>query len=136
MACRSASAASRTIRAEALRQSKAGHGRCAQTGPSRCVMMGLDQAACCRHRACGPHWPPPCSAMVKALPGRAARVRRDGTRPAFHSQCSRGWGSVEVRLTEPKTNADLDTLEQWLQSSSVTPSPLIGLARVKTGSVG
>jgi hypothetical protein len=30
-------------------------------------------------------------------------------------------GIAAIRLTAAETNADLDTLEQWLQSSSPTP---------------
>ncbi|WP_205526836.1 hypothetical protein [Synechococcus sp. SynAce01] len=41
--------------------------------------------------------------------------------PAFISHLSR-LGIPVIRLTEAETNADLDTLEQWLQSSSVTPA--------------
>jgi hypothetical protein len=31
-------------------------------------------------------------------------------------------GIPAIRLTAAETNADLDTLEQWLQSSSATPA--------------
>jgi hypothetical protein len=32
-------------------------------------------------------------------------------------------GIAAIRLTEAETRADLDTLEQWLPSSSATPAP-------------
>jgi predicted HTH domain antitoxin len=32
-------------------------------------------------------------------------------------------GIAAIRLTDAETRADLDTLEQWLQSSSPTPAP-------------
>jgi hypothetical protein len=41
---------------------------------------------------------------------------------AFISHLSR-LGIPVIRLTEAETSADLDTLEQWLQSSSATPAP-------------
>jgi hypothetical protein len=40
----------------------------------------------------------------------------------FISHLSR-LGIEAIRLTAAETNADLDTLEQWLQSSSLTPAP-------------
>jgi predicted HTH domain antitoxin len=47
---------------------------------------------------------------------RAARVAQMET-SAFSSHLSR-LGIPVIRLSEAETNADLDTLEQWLQSSS------------------
>jgi predicted HTH domain antitoxin len=41
---------------------------------------------------------------------------------SFISHLSR-LGIPAIRLTAADTNADLDTLEQWLQSSSPTPAP-------------
>jgi predicted HTH domain antitoxin len=32
-------------------------------------------------------------------------------------------GIAAIRLTDAETRSDLDTLEQWLQSSSPTPAP-------------
>ena len=52
---------------------------------------------------------------------RAARVAQMGT-AAFISHLSR-LGIPVIRLTEAETSTDLDTLEQWLQSSSATPAP-------------
>jgi hypothetical protein len=40
---------------------------------------------------------------------------------AFISHLSR-LGIPVIRLSEAETNTDLDTLEQWLQSSSATPA--------------
>ena len=50
---------------------------------------------------------------------RAARVAAMDT-ASFLSHLSR-LGIEAIRLTAAETNADLDTLEQWLQSSSLTP---------------
>ena len=52
---------------------------------------------------------------------RAARVAAMDT-ATFISHLSR-LGIEAIRLTAAETNADLDTLEQWLQSSSLTPVP-------------
>jgi predicted HTH domain antitoxin len=52
---------------------------------------------------------------------RAARVAEIDT-ATFIAHLSR-LGIAAIRLTEADTNADLDTLEQWLQSSSTTPAP-------------
>jgi predicted HTH domain antitoxin len=52
---------------------------------------------------------------------RAARVA-DMDVACFISHLSR-LGIAAVRLTAAETIADLDTLEQWLQSSSPTPAP-------------
>ena len=52
---------------------------------------------------------------------RAARVAEIDT-ATFIAHLSR-LGIAAFRLTEADTNADLDTLEQWLQSSSATPAP-------------
>jgi hypothetical protein len=52
---------------------------------------------------------------------RAARVAEIDT-ATFIAHLSR-LGIAAIRLTEADTNADLDTLEQWLQSSSATPAP-------------
>jgi predicted HTH domain antitoxin len=41
---------------------------------------------------------------------------------SFISHLSR-LGIPAIRLTAAETSADLDTLEQWLQSSSPTPAP-------------
>jgi predicted HTH domain antitoxin len=52
---------------------------------------------------------------------RAARVAEMDT-AIFIAHLSR-LGIAAIRLTEAETRADLDTLEQWLQSSSATPAP-------------
>ncbi|MEB3263945.1 MAG: UPF0175 family protein [Synechococcus sp.] len=52
---------------------------------------------------------------------RAARVAQMDT-AGFISHLSR-LGIPVIRLTAAETHADLDTLEQWLQSSSATPAP-------------
>ena len=52
---------------------------------------------------------------------RAARVA-DMDTATFIAHLSR-LGIAAIRLTEAYTNADLDTLEQWLQSSSAMPAP-------------
>ena len=52
---------------------------------------------------------------------RAARVAYMDT-ATFIAHLSR-LGIAAIRLTEADTNADLDTLEQWLQSSSAMPAP-------------
>ena len=52
---------------------------------------------------------------------RAARVAAMDM-ATFLSHLSR-LGIEAIRLTAAETNADLDTLEQWLQSSSLTPVP-------------
>ena len=51
---------------------------------------------------------------------RAARVAEMDV-ASFISHLSR-LGIPAIRLTAAETNADLDTLEQWLQSSSPTPA--------------
>jgi hypothetical protein len=51
---------------------------------------------------------------------RAAHVAGLGV-SSFISHLSR-LGIPAIRLTAVETNSDLDTLEQWLQSSSPTPA--------------
>ncbi|MFM9104252.1 MAG: UPF0175 family protein [Cyanobium sp.] len=51
---------------------------------------------------------------------RAARVAEMDV-ASFISHLGR-LGIPAIRLTAAETNADLDTLEQWLQSSSATPA--------------
>ena len=52
---------------------------------------------------------------------RAARVAEMDV-ASFISHLGR-LGIPVIRLTAEETNADLETLEQWLQSSSPTPAP-------------
>ncbi|MEB3202018.1 MAG: UPF0175 family protein [Synechococcus sp.] len=84
------------------------------------VLMGLDQDGLLQA-------PGVRAALATALfrdgelsLARAARVAAMDT-ATFISHLSR-LGIPVIRLTEAETNADLDTLEQWLESSSVTPA--------------
>ncbi len=84
------------------------------------VLMGLDQDGLLQA-------PGVRAALATALfrdgelsLARAARVAAMDT-ATFIYHLSR-LGIPVIRLTEAETNADLDTLEQWLESSSVTPA--------------
>jgi predicted HTH domain antitoxin len=84
------------------------------------VLMGLDQDGLLQA-------PGVRAALATALfrdgelsLARAARVAAMDT-ATFISHLSR-LGIPVIRLTEAETNADLDTLEHWLESSSVTPA--------------
>jgi predicted HTH domain antitoxin len=84
------------------------------------VLMGLDQDGLLQA-------PGVRAALATALfrdgelsLARAARVAAMDTATII-SHLSR-LGIPVIRLTEAETNADLDTLEQWLESSSVTPA--------------
>ncbi len=106
--------------AEAIRQSKQGMVVVLNRDYPDAVLMGLDQGGLLQE-------PGVRAAQATALfrdgelcLARAARVAAMDT-ATFISHLSR-LGIPVIRLTEAETNADLDTLEQWLESSSVTPA--------------
>lgn len=107
--------------AEALRQAKQGLVVVLNRDHPDAVLLGLDQEGLLQA-------PGVRAALATALfregelsLSRAARVAQlDIAR--FISHLSR-LGIAAIRLTEAETNADLDTLEQWLESSSATPAP-------------
>ena len=106
--------------AEALRQAKAGPVVVLNRNNPDAVLLGLEQGGLLQS-------PGVRAALATALfrEGELSLVRAahvaemDVTR--FIAHLSR-LGIAAIRLTAAETNADLDTLEQWLQSSSPTPA--------------
>ena len=107
--------------AEALRQAKNAMVVVLKGDHPDALLVGLDQGGLLEA-------PGVRAALATALfregelsMARAARVAEIDT-ATFIAHLSR-LGIAAIRLTEADTNADLDTLEQWLQSSSTTPAP-------------
>jgi predicted HTH domain antitoxin len=106
--------------AEALRQSKQGVVVVLNRDHPDAVLMGLDQGGLLQAPGVRPALATALFRDGELSLARAARVAQMDT-SAFISHLSR-LGNPVIRLTEAETNADLDTLEQWLQSSSATPA--------------
>ena len=107
--------------AEALRQAKDDMVVVLNRDHPDALLVGLDQGGLLQA-------PGVMAALATALfrdgelsLARAARVA-DMDTATFIAHLSR-LGIAAIRLTEADTNADLDTLEQWLQSSSAMPAP-------------
>ena len=104
----------------------------AQAQSGRCPSPGPQQpggGAQSRPSRCGADWPGAGvrAALATALfrdgelsLARAARVAEMDV-ASFIARLGR-LGIPAIRLTAAESNADLDTLEQWLQSSSPTPA--------------
>ena len=106
--------------AAALRQAKAGPVVVLNRDNPDALLIGLEQGGLLQA-------PGVRAALATALfrdgelsLTRAAHVA-DMDVASFISHLSR-LGIPAIRLTAAETNADLDTLEQWLQSSSPTPA--------------
>jgi predicted HTH domain antitoxin len=106
--------------AEALRQSKQGVVVVLNRDHPDAVLMGLDHGDLLQAPGVRPALATALFRDGELSLARAARVAQMGT-SAFISHLSR-LGIPVIRLSEAETNADLDTLEQWLQSSSATPA--------------
>jgi predicted HTH domain antitoxin len=106
--------------AEALRQSKQGMVVVLNRDNPDAVLMGLDQGGLLQAPGVRPALATALFRDGELSLARAARVAEMDI-AAFISHLSR-LGIPVIRLTEAETNADLDTLEQWLQSSSATPA--------------
>ncbi len=107
--------------AEALRQSKQDMVVVLNRDQPDALLIGLDQDGLLQT-------PGVRAALATALfrdgelsLSRAARVAQMDT-AGFISHLSR-LGIPVIRLSAAASQADLDTLEQWLQSSSATPAP-------------
>jgi predicted HTH domain antitoxin len=107
--------------AEALRQAKAGPVVVLNRDNPDAVLIGLQPGGLLQA-------PGVRAALATALfrdgelsLARAARVAEMDV-AGFINHLGR-LGIAAIRLTDAETRSDLDTLEQWLQSSSQTPAP-------------
>ena len=106
--------------AEALRQAKAGPVVVLNRDNPDAVLLGLEEGGLLQA-------PGVRAALATALfrDGELSLVRAAHVAAMdvshFIAHLSR-LGIPAIRLTAAETNADLDTLEQWLQSSSPTPA--------------
>ena len=106
--------------AEALRQSKQGMVVVLNREHPDAALMGLDQDGLLQAPGKRPALATALFRACELSMARAARVAQMDT-SSYISHLSR-LGIPVIRLTEAETSADLDTLEQWLQSSSATPA--------------
>lgn len=106
---------------EALRQAKTDMVVVLNRDHPDALLMGLDQQGLLQAPGVRPALATALFREGELSLARAARVAEMDT-ATFIAHLSR-LGIAAIRLTEAETRADLDTLEQWLQSSSVTPAP-------------
>lgn len=106
---------------EALRQAKTDIVVVLNRDHPDALLMGLDQQGLLQAPGVRPALATALFREGELSLARAARVA-DMDTATFIAHLSR-LGIAAIRLTEAETRADLDTLEQWLQSSSVTPAP-------------
>jgi predicted HTH domain antitoxin len=106
---------------EALRQAKTDMVVVLNRDHPDALLMGLDQQGLLQAPGVRPALATALFRDGELSLARAARVA-DMDTAAFIAHLSR-LGIAAIRLTEAETRADLDTLEQWLQSSSATPAP-------------
>ena len=106
---------------EALRQAKTDIVVVLNRDHPDALLMGLDQQGLLQAPGVRPALATALFREGELSLARAARVA-DMDTATFIAHLSR-LGIAAIRLTEAETRADLDTLEQWLQSSSATPAP-------------
>lgn len=106
---------------EALRQAKTDMVVVLNRDHPDALLMGLDQQGLLQAPGVRPALATALFREGELSLARAARVAAMDT-ATFIAHLSR-LGIAAIRLTEAETRADLDTLEQWLQSSSATPAP-------------
>jgi predicted HTH domain antitoxin len=106
---------------EALRQAKTDMVVVLNRDHPDALLMGLDQQGLLQAPGVRPALATALFRDGELSLARAARVAAMDT-ATFIAHLSR-LGIAAIRLTEAETRADLDTLEQWLQSSSATPAP-------------
>jgi predicted HTH domain antitoxin len=106
---------------EALRQAKTDIVVVLNRDHPDALLMGLDQQGLLQAPGVRPALATALFREGELSLARAARVA-DMDTVTFIVHLSR-LGIAAIRLTEVETRADLDTLEQWLQSSSATPAP-------------
>ncbi len=106
---------------EALRQAKTDIVVVLNRDHPDALLMGLDQQGLLQAPGVRPALATALFREGELSLARAARVA-DMDTATFIAHLSR-LGIAAIRLTEAESRADLDTLEQWLQSSSVTPAP-------------
>ncbi len=106
---------------EALRQAKTDIVVVLNSDHPDALLMGLDQQGLLQAPGVRPALATALFREGELSLARAARVA-DMDTATFIAHLSR-LGIAAIRLTEAETRADLDTLEQWLQSSSATPAP-------------
>ncbi|WP_254945660.1 UPF0175 family protein [Cyanobium sp. AMD-g] len=106
---------------EALRQAKTDMVVVLNRDHPDALLMGLDQQGLLQAPGVRPALATALFREGELSLARAARVA-DMDTATFIAHLSR-LGIAAIRLTEAETRADLDTLEQWLQSSSATPAP-------------
>jgi predicted HTH domain antitoxin len=106
---------------EALRQAKTDMVVVLNRDHPDALLMGLDQQGLLQAPGVRPALATALFRDGELSLARAARVAAMDT-ATFIAHLSR-LGIAAIRLTEAETRADLDTLEEWLQSSSATPAP-------------